>query len=63
MTCVRPSCRHTPVTGGSPTHTARARRGREKVVRIGKPKAQIESRVNLSGLNTNARYRHSPVSK
>ncbi|KAG8260987.1 hypothetical protein J6590_084728 [Homalodisca vitripennis] len=25
-------------------------RGREKVVRTGKPKAQIESRVNLSGL-------------
>ncbi|KAG8290247.1 hypothetical protein J6590_086906 [Homalodisca vitripennis] len=28
-----------------------------------KPKAQIESRVNLSGLNTNARYHHSPGSK
>ncbi|KAG8244044.1 DNA methyltransferase 1-associated protein 1 [Homalodisca vitripennis] len=27
-----------------------------------KPKAQIESRVNLKGLNTNARYHHSPGS-
>ncbi|KAG8306574.1 hypothetical protein J6590_044559 [Homalodisca vitripennis] len=37
--------------------------GREKVVRMVKPKSQIESRVNLSGLNTNARYHHSPGSK
>ncbi|KAG8311043.1 hypothetical protein J6590_050588 [Homalodisca vitripennis] len=38
-------------------------RGREKVVRMVKPKAQIENRVNLSGLNTNARNHHSPGSK
>ncbi|KAG8309777.1 hypothetical protein J6590_077239 [Homalodisca vitripennis] len=37
--------------------------GREKVVRMVKRKAQIESRVNLRGLNTNARYHHSPGSK